>query len=247
MSDETNLVKALLSEKVVEDVYEDVMSGAAKEIGGLGTDLVKTARLLLAPIQFAAAYQDRLRRVIERIANKVPDGQRVEPPPEVVGPAIERMKYVSEDSPLWEMFEELLTKSIDRDRVGTIHPSFTLIISQLARDEAVILALLGKGDFEITDYLDYNSTVNRFENRKIEKSNLPTSDLYLPEQLDLYYSHLESLNLVAWPVYKQDPVKNRSDIQIGIRRCSRMHLTDFGKLFVSACVPVTGFVKLNEN
>ena len=246
MSDEKGLINALLPEGVVEQGYADALSGAAKEIGGLGTDIVKVMRLLLAPVQFAAAYQDRLRRLIDRIATKVPDTHRVNPPSEVVGPALDRMKYIPEESPLWDMFEELLTKSINKDLSGTIHPSFTFIISQIARDEAVILALLAKGDFKVTDYLDFNKAEDRFENRKIEESSLPTEDLFLPDQLELYYSHLKSLNLVSWPILKQDPVMDESEVQVGIRRYSQMHLTDFGKLFVTACIPAEGFRKFGE-
>lgn len=233
--------------KIIEKVYDDVLSGAAKEIGGISADLVKVARLILSPIQIGAAYQDRLRRMVERIAIKVPEERRVEPQPEVIGPALEQMKYLDDRNPLWCMFEELFCKSIDEDNAGSVHPSFTHIISQLSRDEALILWLLSDSDFQVTDYLDFNRAQNRFENRQIEEGNLPTKNLFLPNKLDLYYSHLESLNLVAWPVYKQEPVKDSSGIQIGLRRYSRMHLTEFGKLFAAACIPTDGFSEGDRN
>ena len=92
----------------------------------------------------------------------------------------------------------------------------------------------------------YSSTAsiereNRFENRRIESSDIPTEGMHLPDQLELYYSHLDSLNLATWPVYKQEGILNEQKRQTGLRRFSKMLHADFGKLFVSACIPENGF------
>lgn len=239
--DEKDLVKSLFPEKVVEKAYDDIVSSPAKELGKVGTDVVKAMRLLLAPLQIAAALQDRLERMIARIANRVPEERRIAPPAEVIGPALEHMKFLEEENPLWQMFEELISRSFDKDAIESVHPAFSKVIAQLTRDEGVILDRLIAESFEVVDFLDYNRPENRFENRRIEQNNLPLSDLFLPERLDMYYSHLESLSLVSWPVYKQDPVMDGSGQQIGIRRFSRMHLTEFGRLFTNACIPSAGF------
>lgn len=244
MVGEEDPLQKLLPDRVLEKFYDDALSGPAKELGELGTDIVKVARLVLAPIQLGAAYQDRLKAMFIRIGSRVPEEKRISPPPEVAGPSLEGMRYLEEENPLWQMLEEILTKAIDVDEVKSIHPSFPKIISQLSRDEAVMLCLLRESDFNVTDYMDLNREKDRFENRRIEKSNLPVSELYLPENIDLYYSHLESLNLVVWPVLSQDPVKDSEGKQIGIRRHSRMQLTDFGKLLVEASVPEEGFRRL---
>ena len=138
------------------------------------------------------------------------------------------------------MFEELLTQAIDADTTAKVHPSFAHLISQLSRDEAIILYRLRSAEFKVVDTLDYDRAQNKFENRKIEESTLPSEDLQYPHQIELYYSHLESLNLVKWPVEKQDAIVN-DGIQTGLRRYSTMHLTEFGQLFVSVCVPEGGF------
>jgi len=133
--DEKELAKAILPEKVVEKVYDDLVSNSAKELGKVGTDAVKTMRLFLAPLQIAAAFQDRLERMVVRIANRVPEEQRIAPPAEVVGPALEHMKFLEEENPLWQMFEELIFRSFDKDEIESVHPAFSSIIAQLARDE----------------------------------------------------------------------------------------------------------------
>jgi hypothetical protein len=213
----------------------------------LSTDLVKTARLFLAPLQLAAAFQDRFEKFLrEKVIKRVPEQRYVQPPPELIGPAMQHMRYLDYENPLWEMFEELLLCSLDKQNLSKAHPAFAQIIMQLSRDETLILYRLRGNEFHVIDTMEYVPTENRFQNRIIEHSDIPTVGMYLPHQLELYYSHLESLNLVTWPVFKQVPILDETDFQTGLRRHSKMHLTDFGKLFVSACIPEEGFRGLRE-
>lgn len=240
----TNLpidLEKVLNSKVTEKLYDDGVSDTAKEISKIGVDLSKTARLLLAPLQLTAAFQDRVEKMIARIRNKVPEERQIEAPVELVGPTLEKMKYLEEESLLWEMFEEILTRSIDSEGIKSIHPSFAHIISQLSRDEALILYKLTEQDFKVVDTMDLNVKENRFENLKIEESQIPTDELFMPDKIHFYHSHLESLNLVQWPIEKQDPIFDENKKQTGVRRYSKIHLTEFGRLFVSACVPSGGF------
>ncbi len=138
------------------------------------------------------------------------------------------------------MYEELLARSIDSERRNEAHPSFIHIISQLSRDESVLLYELKSRPFSIVDVMDFIRSENRFINRRIEKSDLPEDKMFFKNNIELYYSHLESLSLVTWPIYKQDPIIVGGN-QIGIRRYSKFELTDFGKLFIKACIPEKGF------
>jgi hypothetical protein len=241
MTDIPDGLGKILDSKTVEKIYQDGLSDTTKEISKVGVDIVKVARLFLAPFQIASAFQDRFERFVQKIREKVPEENYVEGPPEIIGPAIEKMKYLEDSNPLWQMFEELLISSVDKKQIDNVHPSFVYIISQLSRDEAIILYGLKDTEFEVVDTMDLNHELNRFENLKIEKSTLPIDALLLPDKINLYYSHLESLSLVSWPVIKQDPI-NSENKQIGIRRYSKMHLTEFGQLFIAACIPENGFI-----
>lgn len=234
-------IEKLLPTKVIEKAYDDVASPPAREVSKIAVDLVKTGRLLLAPIQLAAAFQDRFERVVERIRSRVPEERQREAPAEIVGPALQQMRYLEEENPLWQMFEELLTRSVDSEAMPKIHPSFAQLISHLSRDEAVILWRLQTKEFKVVDRLHLNRRENRFENRIVETSDISEADLWQPEQIGLLYSHLDSLSLVEWPVEKQEPIHGADGVQTGIRRYSTMRLTDFGRLFVAACIPPTGF------
>ncbi|WP_208738530.1 Abi-alpha family protein [Bradyrhizobium vignae] len=234
----------LVPKETIGKLYDDAISGSAKEVGKIGTDVVKTARLLLAPLQYAAAYQDRLERACERISKRVPEKRRAEAPLEIVGPVLERLQYVHEGSELWDLYEEVLTKSVDAEAQKTLHPSFAQIISLLSRDEAWILYRLRDKSFGVTDHLDLDTAQNRFVNRVVQSSELPKHELFLPDLMELSYSHLESLNLASWPIEKQTPTFTvAGGPQTGIQRHSKMMLTEFGKLFVTACIPTSGFEK----
>lgn len=233
-------IEKLLPANVVEKAYDDLASSPAREVSKIAVDLVKTGRLFLAPFQLAAAFQDRFERAVERIRTRVPEDRRREAPAEIAGPSLRQMQYLEDKNPLWQMFEELLTCTVDSEAVSKVHPSFAQLISQLSRDEAVILFLLRAREFKVIDKLSLNRRENRFENRSVESSELPNAELWQPEQISLYYSHLDSLSLVEWPVEKQDPIMS-GGVQTGVRRHSTMRLTEFGRMFVAVCIPEEGF------
>lgn len=235
----------LLPTELLNKLYDDAISGSAKQIGKIGEDALKATRLILAPLQAAAALQNRFEGMMERLARRVPDERRVEPPVEIVGPTVQFLRYVGDDGPLWSMFEEVLAKSIDTAARELIHPSFPQLIAQLSRDEAWMLYRLREQDFEVIDELDYDRSMNRFVNRVVKSSKLPEDELFQPTQINLYYTHLDALGLVQWHVEDQTPIFDNG-IQSGVTRRSRMTLTDFGRLFVGACTPMNGFERFRK-
>lgn len=240
---EIEVAEKILESKVAEKAYDDAASLGFRELGKVGADVVKTARLLLAPLQIAATFQDRFERFLHELNERVPEDRRIEVVPEIAGPALESMRYLDEESALWDMFREILFKASDKNSVGLVHPAFVQIVRQLTRDEAYMLYKLKSTDFNVVDRMDLNRTLGRFENLKIESSTIPQSELLNPGSVNVYYAHLESLSLVQWPVTKQDPIMSGST-QAGIRRYSTIQLTDFGRLFVSACLPQNGIAPI---
>ena len=101
----------------VKDVYDDALKGGAKEVGALVEDLAKVVRLALAPIQYGAVLQDRFRRFIERSAANVPEGRRVAPALQILGPIIEAIRYEPEGTISDEAFSRLLGRAFDREKV----------------------------------------------------------------------------------------------------------------------------------
>jgi hypothetical protein len=239
MIDLENLGK-LVPKEALNKLYDDALSAPAKQLGKLGEDAMKTARLLLAPLQITALAQDRFAAMIERISKKVPPERRIDPPAQLIGPVIEHLRFIDEHSPISAMFEEILCKSIDKDGQEEVHPAFPLIVSQLSRDEAWILFRLRDSSFDVVDRMDYDRAKNAFSNRTIVSSSLPSKELFMGDKFELSFAHLEALGLVTWPVTSQTGVMVEG-VQVGLTRNSVMKLTELGELFVKAAIPATGF------
>jgi hypothetical protein len=156
-----------------------------------------------------------------------------------------KIKYMDDDNVLYELFEELLARSIDSERIDEAHPSFIHIIAQISHDEAIILFELKKYDFEVVDIMDLDHEKNQFTNKKIERTDIPFDKLLYKNNISMYCYHLESLSLVSLPFIKQDPIKD-GNLQIGLRRYGNVQLTEFGRYFVNACVPEKGFRSINH-
>jgi hypothetical protein len=75
-----------------------------REFGGLTKDALKTFRLFTAPLQLAAAYQDRFAAFCDRVRAKVPPERQREAPPEIAAPVMRAFATTSDDSPLMSMF-----------------------------------------------------------------------------------------------------------------------------------------------
>lgn len=130
-------------------------------------DMAKTLRLALAPLQYTAALQDRYVRFLRKSVRQVPEADRIAPPPQILGPVVQGIKYEPADTPISEMFSNLLSKAFDAKDVVLAHPSYPSLIRQLSSDEARLLMNLKAGSdagqvFEIVDYSDLDQETRMF-------------------------------------------------------------------------------------
>lgn len=246
MANETDLATAVATELVkqapIKDVYQDGLSSAVRETGSALEDFVKTLRLALAPLQFTAALQDRYVKFLDRSVRQIPEERRVLPAPQIVGPVLEAIKYEPEDTLITEMYNELLSKSFDRQRMDDAHPAYAPLIKQLSIDEAIILKSVYDNylqnshyKFQFTD--DYDRSVNRFHNRKIELDELPRDKLGSPNKVPVYMEHLDKLGLASILQYKNQEPLFGGGAQNGSRTFARYQLTEFGLEFMKAVRP----------
>lgn len=220
----------------VKSIYEDAAQPATRQAGQVLQDIVKTIQLALAPLQFAGAYQDRLRAFIDRSVRAVPEEQRVSPPPQILGPIVEGIRYEPDGTPLDEMFSHLLSASMDSAKQDRAHPAFPAIIRQMSSDEAEILRSLKGKTFDYVHTQPYNRSTNLFGPAVIEVDALPTSALVLPNKVPFYVQHLHQLGLAGiFQVGNQEALFDAARQQNGVRVRSEYRLTDFGNAFVEAC------------
>jgi hypothetical protein len=211
---------------------EAALTPAAEPTGQLLSDVVKTIQLALAPLQFLGAYQDRLRNFIDNSIRRVPEEKRIRPALQILGPIIENIRYEPEGTPIDAMFSELLSCSMDRDRVHEAHPAYPFVIRQLSADEAKILASLNGKSFTYMYSLQFKEGKHEYaeETNKVEIDELPRDGLTFPENVIFYIEHLDKLGLADRAWLKNIPTSNGTEFYHNYR------LTEFGQRFVAACI-----------
>jgi hypothetical protein len=238
-SPSTDLVGAFAKELAEKFPVKEALTPAAVQTGLILSDAAKTIHLALFPLQFLGAYQDRLRHFIDTAVRRVPEEKRIPPAPQILGPIIEGLRYEPEGTPIEAMYSELLSRSIDEDRVEEAHPAYPLIIRQLSADEVKILDRLNGKTYERVHTQEYFAETNLFSNKQtVESDALPREELAFPNNVDFYFAHLHQLGLAAMYQDGNQEILHGDDprIQTGVRVKTRYTLTDFGQRFVKACI-----------
>lgn len=245
------------SGKVVEQVYSDAVSDSMKEISKIGVDAVKTFRLALFPLQFTSAIQDRLANYIKKAVEQVPVERRVEPVESLVLPIAEKLRFQEEGNLLSDLYVNLLSRAMDKERLGEAHPGFITVISQMAPDEAILLKELGEKGCQIW----WRNKCDRKKALSYKKSSEVLVDLYNSNEIDLKYlsalnsisvvpeelvnpdlflvflEHLVDLGLINYTNEKPPVINNISNgKKFGNYEYHIIELSGFGQLFYAACL-----------
>jgi hypothetical protein len=227
----------VINSEIAKRTYNEALSPAMKELGGLSEDTLKALRLFTAPLQLAAAYQDRFKAFCQRVRDKVPTSQQQEAPPEIVKPVMDAFASTSDDSPLMKMFEELMTKAIDKREANRLSPEFPAIIKSLSPLEALLITELRTIEQSTDDLRDTSKNIilQRIgANFDFEKFG--GQDHHLSLTHNLKYKNLIVINdNEPFDAIGQYPTL-RIPEGLALKRTT-IRLTMFGRWFVSACVP----------
>jgi len=230
----------ILGADTVKKIYDDGASKPVQETSKIAVDLIKAARLFTAPFQLLASYQDRLTNHFERIRKSVPIENQIEAPASLSGPIIDRLKYSGDDNYLTDLYVNLLSRAIDKERVNEAHPAFLHIIDQISPDEAMLLYVLSQNrinyDYTLEHIHDGNGRFLSWGKKEILIDTTPKDDFLLIDYFFMYVEHLRALNLVYWNNIKQEGIWD-DKFQTHALTKSEMGLTSFCELFVKACVP----------
>lgn len=229
-----------------------LLPDTVRQVDKFGTDVVKTARLLLFPFQLTGALQDRLEKYIDRAIRQVPEERRIEPVEAIAFPIVEKLRFQPESDPITELYIQLLSRAMDGERVGEAHPAFFSVINQMAPDELIFLH-----DFASRAETVIMSPVGQkvYPDPAWRKARLDKSDLAVeirkevedetfryealsqPELFPVYQEHLQHLGLIEYhnshERYRKLELKVRDDSELSV---FSMKLTHFGRLFLKACV-----------
>lgn len=178
--------------------------------------------------------------ITEKIVNWLVKNKRIKeeniverPALQVVVPILNQL-IIIEDSVLREYFINLLCSAFDKTKQDVSHPAFPIVLSQLSRDEAVVLYLIKNKQYEeICIYgngdRDPKEVINTF----------PIGKLLHPNNFIFYFSHLGSLSLAHCfgDNEMQEEIQDAQSKIIGYKTTMKFLLTDFGKIFTKACIP----------
>lgn len=237
-----------LLKPIITEVYKDVASPIAKQIG---STLEQVAKLVLSPIYYPTKLLNtRIENWFERINNEVPKENLVEAVPNITIPTLQALAINQDETLIGEMFYNILKSSVDKKMQKFNSPAFPRILEQLTRDECLFLLLLNDKTYRIHQEQDFDNEKHIFYNNREILNELPLEKFTFRENFWLYNDHLNHLNLSGcWQYKKQEPVFSDEVItkqngafsttehkQIGLRIFSEFRLTDFGKQFCTVCI-----------
>lgn len=160
-------------ETVASRAYTDALQPAALELGDRLVPVARDVgesfqllsgtikRLLFSPLRgFIWGFDEIETRFLPSLAEKIrrrlgarPESALASPPPHIVGPTLESLRFTGAIPPLREMYENLLVTAMDIETVENAHPAFVEIIRQLAPDEAAILNRLATRNASQVKYI----------------------------------------------------------------------------------------------
>jgi hypothetical protein len=237
-------VAEVMDTKLARQVYREGLQNPLKAGSAVTTKIIEGLNLFAAPFAYLGRFVDRLMVDLEKCRQKVPPERQVESPPEIAGPIIQQLRFTSEENPLREVFLNLLTSSIDKDRQGKIHPAFVTILQQISPDEAQVINGICESPTArlavIHGFAARQKNARMTEGYEVFRLANPTLiNLAFPERLAIYVNRLVSFTLI---INSRANVETSFQVVEGERlenvRESELILTPFGRLFAE-CIGVT--------
>lgn len=165
---DSNTIKNLsdLFKNVSEIIKTPFNNLTNKPTETIGEGLANIFYLIFSPFEIAKIYASnkisQYKQDLEDKINRIPNDKRVEPPLNIVGPALEASRFYIDDDYLRSMFANLIASSMNLDSADIVHPAFVEIIKQLKPlDAQIFLILCSNSDLAVA----------RIVNRKISLEN----------------------------------------------------------------------------
>ena len=252
------LVKA--TPNILGQVYGDLAQPSVKAVGNALGTVFEFSTSFLLPVKllnekFKLNFTKRLNEYKEKL-EKIPEEKQCEVHPQIGTPIIEKLSYTTNEE-IADMFTTLLANASNVDMVSTAHPSFVNMIERMSPDEAKLLNYLkGKEDIQYCVFngcsLDGNGFVTLFDHVTILDDEVTFS---FPKNINAYLANFVSLGIIIdmseqfrmdKTIYNrirdkynlkalEEVLVPRSFKSISVKE-SYYLITDFGKLFIKACI-----------
>ena len=220
--------------KLIEKVYDDLLSPSAKEVGAILKEIFKSLHLLSLPFKALGFINTKFEKFIEKSIEKTEEKNRILPPGMVILKFYQELLVQNINSEEFELLSNLFSKYIDKTQLNYAHPAFLVIIPQLSSDEIKILNVLKNQPYKSVMYhpfVDKKLTIPY-----IESNEFPISSLQYPDNFFMYIDHLYSLNLSICRQHGKQISDYDKNVLKGIRVSRILYLTNFGVFFEKACL-----------
>jgi len=257
-----NINLSLISGDLLKEIYGDFAKPSVQSVGkALGTvfDIV-FGGLSYFPQKGNIYLKNNLERYRKKLEN-VPVDNIIIADPQIGVPIVEKLNYTTHEE-ISDLFTTLLANASISEKVVSVHPSFISIIEQLAPDEAKIIAHLSTNptipycNINGSFYNDGAILQNSYNILIYHATDLPWQiDFYTKENIGAYLDNLVRLGILSdekgtqiqemslykdiLEKYNYNHIKETLDTSV-YRNVfidkSFYALTDFGKLFIKACI-----------
>lgn len=259
-------IKADLT-NITEKIYTNTLEEPLKSTSNITTTVLDFFyNTVMYPMQKYNLYaKNKLENYAKDLHNKakeIPEKNLVNPRVNILGPAMEGLKYNLDEKYIKEMFTNILLSDMDNRKQNKVLPSYIEIIKQLSKEDAEFLILLknfhknlcsisikveeqnSKGYFSLDKYIIYGYNHNSISNNttfNISKLNQLVIDNLIMHRLieqkyDVYYTFATS-NEQYTTLFNQ--VKSKYELpsnQFLNYDKGLVRLTDFGKNFIEICL-----------
>lgn len=245
---------------ILGQVYTDLAQPSVKAVGQALETVFEFSMSFLLPVKllnekFKMNFKKRITEYGKKL-EEIPEDKRCEVHPQFGTPIVEKLSYTTNDE-IADLFTTLLANASNTDMVNTAHPAFISIIERLSPDEAKIIKYL-KGKKEI-QYCDFRGNIkegNGFRTIKEHATLIPQEvHLEFPNNVSAYLANFISLGILydmdgtykvdqtiynkIQEVYDFENLKTQlvpNIFQEVVTNKSYYKVTDFGKLFIQACI-----------
>ncbi|MBR4920737.1 MAG: DUF4393 domain-containing protein [Prevotella sp.] len=258
MAEITELVKA--TPNILGQVYSDLAQPSVKAVGNALGTVFEFSTSFLLPVKllnekFKLNFTKRLNEYKEKL-EQIPEEKRCEVHPQIGTPIIEKLSYTTNEE-IADMFTTLLANASNVDMVNTAHPSFVNMIERMSPDEAKLLKYMkDKEDIQYCIFngnsTDGNGYITLYDHITLINYEV---ELSFPQNVNAYLANFESLGVLKdmsgqfrtdKTIYNQIREKyNLKQLEkqtvpntfssISVKE-SFFRITDFGKLFIKACI-----------
>lgn len=250
------------SMQLVSQFYQDLAQPTVQAIGKTLNMTFEFATIPALAMRYATEkvkinFAKRLEEYKKKL-DKIPEADRCIVEPEIGEPIIRNLMNTTNDQ-IADLFTTLLANASNVKTLDKAHPKFAQIVQNMTPDEALIIQYLKGKDFVC--YINFRGEVGKVEENRgyINLMQYATMidlevELSYPQNINVYIANLISSGIFIdmTDSFKSDyhlyekiektykPCLEQQFVPSTYREISVNHsffqITDFGKLFINACI-----------